>query len=266
MAGDMMTGGDLPQGRHLGAAARFRMRAAGVEMAAGRRPQGTGHVALDHALGTADPRIGHRHRREKGFRIGMQGPGEQRPPRTDADSCPHCARRSPTRSNSSATRSRRAWRVIPPCSRIGSATMSPARIRGLSEESGSRERICIRRRKGRSSALESAAMSRPSSVMVAAVGAIRRSTVRPTMVLPQPLPPTRPRVSPRRMLKLTSSTGADGRWCGAAGRGAPENASSSRRPQAPAPAQPCAASACCASTDMPRSVSSISSSSGRRTR
>ena len=38
------------------------------------------------------------------------------------------------------------------------------------------------------------------------VGSIRRSRRRPTVVLPQPDSPTRPSVSPRLMLKLTSST------------------------------------------------------------
>jgi len=38
----MMAGGDLPQGRRLGAATRLRVGAAGVKMATGRRPQGTG--------------------------------------------------------------------------------------------------------------------------------------------------------------------------------------------------------------------------------
>ena len=38
------------------------------------------------------------------------------------------------------------------------------------------------------------------------VGSYRRSRVRPVVVLPQPDSPTRPRVSPLRMAKLTSST------------------------------------------------------------
>src|ERR1700681_182742 len=49
-------------------------------------------------------------------------------------------------------------------------------------------------------------MSSPSSLMLPAVGSMRRSAVRPTVDLPQPDSPTRPRVSPRRMEKLTPST------------------------------------------------------------
>jgi hypothetical protein len=42
--------------------------------------------------------------------------------------------------------------------------------------------------------------------MVPAVGLYSRRRVRPTVDLPQPDSPTRPRVSPRRISKLTSST------------------------------------------------------------
>src|SRR5215210_755515 len=50
------------------------------------------------------------------------------------------------------------------------------------------------------------AMSSPSKYTLPSVGSTRRSTVRPSVVLPQPDSPTRPRVSPRRTKKLTSST------------------------------------------------------------
>src|SRR3984957_205153 len=49
-------------------------------------------------------------------------------------------------------------------------------------------------------------MSRPSSRMVPAVGSIRRSTVRPTVDLPQPDSPTRPSVSRGAIAKETPST------------------------------------------------------------
>src|ERR1041384_7867390 len=103
-------------------------------------------------------------------------------------------------------RSRRSAAGTAPCTLRGSPTMSPARMRGLSEENGSWKMICISRRKGRSSARPSRVMSRPPSRIVPAVGSIRRSTVRPTVVLPQPLSPTRPSVSPAPMAKLTPST------------------------------------------------------------
>ena len=84
--------------------------------------------------------------------------------------------------------------------------MSPARMRGLSEENGSWKMICICWRNGRSSVLPRWVMSRPSSRTVPAVGSIRRSTARPTVVLPQPDSPTSPSVSPGPIVKLTSST------------------------------------------------------------
>src|SRR5262249_4940821 len=49
-------------------------------------------------------------------------------------------------------------------------------------------------------------MSRPSSVIEPAVGSIRRSTVRPTVDLPQPDSPTRPSVSCGAIVKETPST------------------------------------------------------------
>src|SRR5690242_11613441 len=49
-------------------------------------------------------------------------------------------------------------------------------------------------------------MSLPEIRMLPAVGSIRRVTVRPTVVLPQPDSPTRPSVSPGLIVKLTPST------------------------------------------------------------
>ncbi len=48
--------------------------------------------------------------------------------------------------------------------------------------------------------------STPSKVIVPAVGAMSRSTARPVVDLPQPLSPTRPRVSPFSTEKLMPST------------------------------------------------------------
>src|SRR5260221_5349763 len=49
-------------------------------------------------------------------------------------------------------------------------------------------------------------MSWPLSLIVPAVGLIRRSTLRATVDLPQPLSPTRPSVSPAPIDRLTPST------------------------------------------------------------
>src|SRR5262245_794192 len=49
-------------------------------------------------------------------------------------------------------------------------------------------------------------MSSPASLIEPAVGSISRSTVRPTVDLPQPDSPTRPSVSPAAVAKLTPST------------------------------------------------------------
>ena len=49
-------------------------------------------------------------------------------------------------------------------------------------------------------------MSVPSNRMEPAVGSIRRRISRPTVVLPQPDSPTRPRLSPRLILRSTPST------------------------------------------------------------
>src|SRR5262245_13894299 len=49
-------------------------------------------------------------------------------------------------------------------------------------------------------------MSRPSNRMRPLVGSAIRSTASPVVDLPQPLSPTRPRVSPRLRAKLTPST------------------------------------------------------------
>src|ERR1017187_2927304 len=49
-------------------------------------------------------------------------------------------------------------------------------------------------------------MFSPSSEISPDVGSTSRTMARPSVVLPQPLSPTRPSVSPGAMLKLTSST------------------------------------------------------------
>src|SRR5262249_27500340 len=91
----------------------------------------------------------------------------------------------PTCSNSAATWSVLCLRATSSCTSSGSPTMSPAVIRGLSDEYGSWKIICIPRRCGRNSALLRRVMSRPPSLMVPLVGSSSRSTVRATVDLPQ---------------------------------------------------------------------------------
>ena len=84
--------------------------------------------------------------------------------------------------------------------------MSPAVMRGLSEENGSWKMICICRRYGRNSPFDRPMISVPSTLIDPSVGSVSRSTARPAVVLPQPLSPTRPSVSPDLMEKLIPST------------------------------------------------------------
>ena len=71
--------------------------------------------------------------------------------------------------------------------------------------------ICIRRRRGLSAASSSSVMSWPSKAIRPSVGSWRRRMVRPKVVLPQPLSPMSPTVSPRRMEASTPLT-AFTRW------------------------------------------------------
>ena len=68
----------------------------------------------------------------------------------------------------------------------GWAMLSATRRRGFSAESGSWKIIWKRARSGRSAASPSAVMSRPSKRIEPAVGRSRRSSVRPSKVLPEP--------------------------------------------------------------------------------
>ena len=61
----------LAQRRRLDAAALLGVRAARMEVAAGRRVDRRRHVALDHLEPPPLARIGHRHRRQQHARVGM---------------------------------------------------------------------------------------------------------------------------------------------------------------------------------------------------
>ncbi len=117
-----------------------------------------------------------------------------------------CCARRPTRPNSSATFCRRSSLLPTPCTFSGSPTMLPADMRGSSDENGSWKMICISRRNGRSSDFDSFETSLPSSRISPLVGSTRRSSVRPTVDLPQPDSPTRPSVSPSLSENETPST------------------------------------------------------------
>ena len=84
--------------------------------------------------------------------------------------------------------------------------MSLMGIRGLSEPTGSWKMICIRRRSFLSSLPFLSKIGSPSSWADPAVGGWSWIRVLPRVDLPQPDSPTRPKTSPLRTLKLTSST------------------------------------------------------------
>ena len=129
----------------------------------------------------------------------------------------------PTRSIISRDLARAARLALPmPWMRSPSPMLSPIGERGSSDAYGSWKMICIRRRNGFSSSPLSLAMSVPSNMIVPAVGSIRRSSSRPTVVLPQPDSPTRPSVSPRRIVEVHAVHGLD------LGDGAPQDAALDR--------------------------------------
>ena len=90
------------------------------------------------------------------------------------------------RASSSARVFARRWIAI------ASPTISRTVMRGFRLEYGSWKMICIRRRSGRSSRCERCVMSSPSKSTRPNVGSTRRSIRRPSVLLPQPLSPTRP--------------------------------------------------------------------------
>ena len=81
--------------------------------------------------------------------------------------------------------------------RSGSATISRTVIRGLRTRTGPGRRSGGRAGRGASAVRLSAVMSRPSKMIVPAVGSSSFMIVRPSVVFPQPDSPTTPSVSPR---------------------------------------------------------------------
>ena len=94
-----------------------------------------------------------------------------------------------------------AERRVHGCS-SGAPTICSTRMRGLSEAYGVLEdQLHVAAERAQSAGWSDAVMSVPSKRMVPALAAVRRSTQRPTVVLPDPLSPTRPSTSPRPMAK-----------------------------------------------------------------
>ena len=92
----------------------------------------------------------------------------------------------------------------------GSLKMSYTVMRGLSEPNGSWKMNWMRRRKSISAFFSSASTStilpRSLNWIDPLSGLSARMMIFDNVVLPQPLSPTKPRHSPRRISKLTSST------------------------------------------------------------
>ena len=89
---------------------------------------------------------------------------------------------------------------------IGSLMICETVMRGFSEAYGSWKIIWRWRRRPRSCPLERRARSPPRNITCPPVGSVRRRTARPSVDLPQPDSPTRPRVSPGKMSIETPST------------------------------------------------------------
>ncbi len=93
---------------------------------------------------------------------------------------------------------------------IGSTSVWPIVKRGLSDAYGFWNTTWMRFRIGSSSAFDSASRSRPSKIALPPagppLGSCRRSSVRPSVVLPEPDSPTTPSVWPARSLKVAPRT------------------------------------------------------------
>ena len=103
----------------------------------------------------------------------------------------------PTRRNRSSVFARASAAVTGRCARIASATWSPTRISGCSEDIGSWKIIATSApRTARIAASSSASRSRPCSSAWPVDGALpcsRRISASAVVLLPQPLSPTRPK-------------------------------------------------------------------------
>ncbi len=159
----------------------------------------------------------HRHVERAGGLVGDQQVGAQRQRPCQVRALPLAAGQlvrvarggvlgSRTASSSSATRAVHSAPRITLCTFSGSATQSPTRSRGFSEVAGSWNTKPNFARTGRSCFWVMAVMSWPRILTVPVVGFCSAATQRPIVDLPEPDSPTRPRVLPRSMLNVTSST------------------------------------------------------------
>ena len=183
------------------------------------------HLRLDRHVERRDRLVARRSASDSAparARCRRAGAGRRKIRAGSCASAPGAGRRARTARQPAAWRSAARPR---PCTLIGSATMSPADMRGLSEENGSWKTICISRRYGpqlrlaqmRDVAAAERDRCRPSARSAAAPCA-------PTVDLPQPDSPTRPSVSPAAIVKLRRRRPAPARRCGAGGRASPGNA------------------------------------------
>ena len=119
--------------------------------------------------------------------------------------------------------------------------VSSSVMRGLSEANGSWKIICISRRSARSSParqlaeIDHRAVRARACRISPAVGSIARRMQRAVVVLPQPLSPTRPRVSPSSMWKSRRPPRARGPPCAAGSPSGSGRASAARRPRRSGP-------------------------------
>ncbi len=128
------------------------------------------------------------------------------PPESEAPRRPASSAGRPTRAISART-----WPAISPggqsrWTRNTSERVSATVRRGFSEAKGSWNTICARRRKPSRAPSLRASTSSPAKRTRPPEAGVRRSSARPSVLLPQPLSPTRPNVPPFGMAKLTPLT------------------------------------------------------------
>ena len=129
------------------------------------------------------------------------------PPLNSCGNRPAAPGSSCTKASSSAARAR-AWLRGTPCATGPSAKMSPTRRRGFSDAKGSWNTIWMRLRYGFQAARDSGRRSVPPNRIAPESACTSRTTQRASVLLPEPLSPTRPRVSPRRSSSVAACTAA----------------------------------------------------------
>ena len=124
-----------------------------------------------------------------------------------------------TISSSSATLSRRAAAVVwVRCTVSGSATRSDTVSRGFRDVYGSWKTICMSRPGRAGAEPRSVVRSRPATWILPESGFSRPTSIRASVVLPQPDSPTTPEGLAASHVRLTSSTALTGSGPGRPGR------------------------------------------------